>query len=331
MFCSNCGNQLHDEDTFCAFCGKQVNNAVRTQARKGSTPVLFAALSITGIVFAVSCVLLFVKPGYLRQNNVVMSSDNDKNKTASVVSVEETDTHKYESTVTETKEELFSSSIQSSGLVSSKVMSSEYVSEKLISSQDNSSAPKPPESKPESFLPDSDSETKRKSQPDYSENNAVYDEAMSYSTNERPTFDEFEWCFGQNGLLYEPTGGERIMNDLGFSGGWKCMIIYNPTNISGTFIKELDNVEIGVNSGSVDLTIDWYLMSNDTQSEMVSEENMPDTLYLGLSLNGGVSAASEETQTSIVIQYFWKDSGKEYALGTMELSDGLSAYVALTR
>lgn len=165
------------------------------------------------------------------------------------------------------------------------------------------------------------------------ERNAAYEEAMRLSTSARPSFDEFEWCFGQNGLVYtQPEGTEPITDPLGFSGGWKAMVIYNPSNSAGTFIRELDNVDIGINGDTVDLTIDWYLMSVDS-SEMTNEEGMPDTMFLGTIpeeyTGGGFRAFNGQRTVNMV--YFWREGTSQYALGTLTTEDGLPAYIALTR
>ena len=335
--------------------------------------VLIGALSSVSVLLIVACVLLFVKPGYLRQAEVQTSSDSDKS-VSGVISSENTGSHPFESTATELESETVSSEsvsstasskaasskqtsskaaaskatsskAASSKAASSKAASSRAASSKAASSKSTSSkaaSSKVTSSKAVSEVivsepvsqhePEPQSEPSPSPEPDHSADDAAYVEAMAYSTYQRPTFDEFEWCYGQNGFIYEPpASGSVITNDLGFSGGWKCMIIYNPTNIEGTYIRELDNVDIVVKNGLVDLTIDWYLMTNDTQAGIDNEESMPDLKLTGSSLGGGISVSNDDVNTSMIISSFWKENGYEYALGTMQLSDGMLAYVALTR
>ena len=151
---------------------------------------------------------------------------------------------------------------------------------------------------------------------------------MSLSTGDRPSFDEFEWCFGQGGLVYEaPAGAEMITEPLGYCGGWKAMVIYNPTNSAGTFMRELDNIDIEVNGDSAVITIDWYLMENDG-NERYSEEDMEDSVFFGDVTDSGlyVSGAAE-----ISINSLWRENGRQYALGAIITSDGLPAYLAMVR
>ena len=342
-----------------------VQSVQYTQPQK-NTAAVAGAIAGVSVFLVVACILLFVKPGFLKKTDAD-DSDSDSENTSSVVS-SHSSSQMTESTAESAADSSKQSSLSASSAVSSdtssssssktvstwtvylpkeapaksasSAASSKAASSKAASSTAPSSAPavqsKPaavsqyvPEPQPE---PQPDPQPQPTPQPEYSENDAAYAEAMAYSTNARPTFSEFDWCYGQFGLVYEPPGNaDRITNSLGFSGGWKCMIIYNPTNNAGTFIRELDNVSIGVNGGAVDLTVDWYLMSNDAQAGLENEEDMADTLFLGSASNGGVSVSNAERNTSMNINYFWKDDGKEYALGTMRLSDGLEAYVALTR
>ena len=167
------------------------------------------------------------------------------------------------------------------------------------------------------------------SEPEQEQRNEAYEEAMKLSTNARPSFDEFEWCFGQNGLVYmQPEGTESITDPLGFSGGWKAMVIYNPSNIAGTFIRELDNVNIGIYGESVDFTIDWYLMSVDI-GETTNEESMPDTMFIGEYSDGGFRAFNGQRTVNMVS--FWREGESQYAIGTLTTEDGLPAYIALKR
>ena len=190
---------------------------------------------------------------------------------------------------------------------------------------------KPPEttSPPETTAPPET--TRSEIQQKIEDDRAAYSEAMSYDTSERPSFDEFEWCYGQYGLIYAPPeGADMITNPLGYSGGWKSMIIYNPTNSSGSYSRELDNVIIGINSGAVDMTIDWYYFE-EPFSESYDMSGDPDTLFLGNTFDGGFSVSSTDYTATIVLSYFWKADGKEYALGTIATADGIPAYIALVR
>ena len=396
MYCLNCGKPVRDGEIICPYCGLRAdqpdtsvnttNNSypaqpvqqhsaqlpssgevsaypaapVRyTQARSGGSGALVGVLAASGVILAISCVLLFGKPGYLRQSDVEISSGDTesevyssdisgssevgslKRESSKTAAHSDTESSKAASSKSESSK-VTSSKSESSKAASSKAASSKSESSKAVSSKEEKPAesrqetvPKPdpqpqpqPEPEPE---PQSQPEFVPQPEPEYDPNKHAYSEAMVYSTYERPTFDEFEWCIGQNGLVYEPSGGTPLTNVIGYSGGWKCMIVYNPSNIEGTFIRELDNVDITVDGAIVNLKIDWYLMSNDSQAGALNEEDMPDVMFTGGSIGGVVSVSSGETNTSIEMKYFWKDSGKEYALGTMQLADGLSAYVAFVR
>lgn len=370
-----------------------------TQPQRSVNGVLAGALTAVSILLAAACVLLFIKPGYLRQAEVEPLHDTDTSFVSS--KDEERSSKPYESTATENEDDesdeesssvfsskssskaasskksgsskavsskvtsskvtsskkaasskaasskvtsskkaasskAASSKAASSKPASSKVTSSKASSSKVTSSKAASSAAPKPESVPAPSEPEPQPESKPDtpiaSEPETNEDEQAYNESLVYSTEQRPKFEEFEWCYGQYGLVYDmPPTAYKLTNDLGFNGGWKCMIIYNPTNSSGTYIRELNNVHMYVQNGLVDLVIDWYMISNDVYAEPENEEDMKDIVYNGSSLNGGVSVSNTETNTSLILSSFWKEGGYEYAVGSMLLGDGTVAYVALYR
>lgn len=161
---------------------------------------------------------------------------------------------------------------------------------------------------------------------------AAYNEASYYSTYDRPSFDEFEWCFGQSGFIYDmPSYAAAITDPLGFTGGWKAMVIYNPTNSSGTFTRELDNISIGVYSGACDVTVDWYAIDYYGTGDLEYEDGMDDGLFLGDADSSGIRADYTYGGAVLRLYRFWKEDGGQYALGSIDLEDGTSAYVAMKR
>ncbi|MBR3446876.1 MAG: zinc-ribbon domain-containing protein [Oscillospiraceae bacterium] len=167
------------------------------------------------------------------------------------------------------------------------------------------------------------------STPDYPQELIGGNNPWMYSTNERPTMQEFEWCIGQFGFIRQtPEGADMISDVQGYTGGWKAMIIYNPDDPDGYFTRELDNIYISVDdSNLVQLTIDWYLLAPDF-SEITNEEDMEDTDFSGAVTNTGISANGPAL---ISIDNFWNGDGKQYAVGSMTLQNGSNAYIAMVR
>lgn len=327
MFCPKCGKQLNDGDTFCAFCGETLNNGGNTNQVFQTPPVSYNAQqypapslvpenaiqpkrSNTALISAVSAVIclvliggfvLFVKPGYLLKRD---DDNNSKtNTTASAVTSESkpaVSTEESEEKPTETTTTAETTAVTTTPTTTSAHETTTTVQTTTVTTADNG----------------------------LEEKNAVYSEAMSLSTGDRPSFDEFEWCFGQGGLVYEaPVGAEMITEPLGYCGGWKAMVIYNPTNSAGTFMRELDNIDIEVNGDSAVITIDWYLMENDG-NERYSEEDMEDSIFFGDVTDSGLYASGA---AEISINSLWRENGRQYALGAIITSDGLPAYLAMVR
>ena len=346
MFCPNCGKQNREGADFCAGCGtklpaspqaQQTQQAVQYPApepqqpvspqlaagqpqAKDANPVLIFVITMLVGLILIAAFLLFIKPGYL------INSDSSRADTSSVSDSSEKDDTSSKTTKKTKKKDSSSSSDSDSSKVETTTKKRKKKTETTTTAESETATETTTTTAATIEKP---KETKATTDKTLDDKNKAYAEAGQYSTNARPSFDEFEWCFGQNGLIYTPSSGvDMITEPLGFTGGWKAMVIYNPSNYAGTFIRELDNVDIGINGDSVDMTFDWYLMSYDT-SESYNEEDMADTLFLGSVSGSGFTVTAGDAE--LTMNYFWKADGKEYALGTMQLPDLTSAYVALIR
>ena len=106
------------------------------------------------------------------------------------------------------------------------------------------------------------------------------------------------------------------------------MIIYNPTNKAGTFIRELDNFTVITAGDKAEVTVDWYLMDIDS-GESYSEEDMEDTVFSGTAEDGYIIVMAGDA--AMTLNQFWTDGKSEYATGMIDLGDGTYAYVGLVR
>lgn len=355
MFCPKCGMQLNDGAAFCARCGNALGNgrppqqpaptpspyaaqqpppvipqqyqapgqmpqqggyapqystapASLAEEKKPNSVLIFIITMVVGLTL-IAGFMLFITPGYL------MDRDDDDDSSRKSKKDRES----------------------SSAVVDSRSDESEPETETTVTTtapaETTTVTTAPPETtttEPATTTAETTTTAKKTTaNPATEPHNDILDEAWSFSTYERPKFEEFEWCFGQGGLIYEmPANADAITDPLGYTGGWKAMVIYNPSNSAGTFIRELDNIDIDVHEdGTVYLSIDWYLMDIDS-SESYSEEDMPDTSFDGYTTPDGIYLSGD---AEISIGRLWKQDGKEYALGTLLTSDGLPAYLAMVR
>ncbi|MBR6872091.1 MAG: zinc ribbon domain-containing protein [Ruminococcus sp.] len=318
MFCPVCGKPVREGAVFCGNCGARLAQAAkpaqpapvqpaapkpapaapkpRKKAAKGyGVPV--ALCSVVLLMFAAAFVL-FIKPGFL------MSTDDSSSKSDSS-DVSEADA---------SEEDVSSAAVTAATVTRTKP---EVTTAPEVTGESDTVT------EPEKTAPEETTAATTRSK----EQEKVYKEAMKFSTEERPDFGEFEWCFGQYGLMYEPpSGAEKITDKLGYSGGWKAMIVYDPNNLEGSYCRELDNISIEVEGKKVRLTIDWYRM--ELEGELYDEQDMGDTLFTGQTTNEGITVSGA---AEISINNLWKSGGKEYAVGAMITSEGLPAYVAMIR
>ena len=155
------------------------------------------------------------------------------------------------------------------------------------------------------------------------------DASQLYSTSERPSLSEFEWCCGQFGFVRGAPGNAELLSDVkDYNGGWKAMIIYDPDDPDGIFTREFDNVIITVDDNHlVQVVIDWYLLAPDF-SEISYLDDVADSVFNGSVTNTGISANGPAL---ISLDNFWTLDGKQYATGSLTGEDGISAYLALVR
>ena len=155
------------------------------------------------------------------------------------------------------------------------------------------------------------------------------DVAEKFSTYDRPEYSEFGWCVDGGSLVKSaPSGADVITDGEGFAGGWKGMIIHKPSDSIETDTHELVNMDIKVSGSSADLTIDWYWLSPGNK-EGYNEESLDDKKVSGTINGGAINAADGNYKVNI--DQFWMENGKEYAIGSIEVSGGFTSYLALVR
>lgn len=168
-----------------------------------------------------------------------------------------------------------------------------------------------------------------------SDDAAAQAEALFYSTRDLPTADEFDWCAGQFGLIRErPENAEAITNPLAITGGWKAMLIYEENPDTGYIDREIDNFEIFLEGNRATVSIDWYLyLPAYSESFLIDETDTIITQLHGAVTGMSIDAAGsiENGTITLRIDDFWRSNGKQYAVGTLYIPNGQTAYVALVR
>ncbi len=282
-------------------------------AQKSNTALIIIIILLTLLVLA-GAFLLFIKPGYLLHGE---SEDDGSSR----INTDQPENGTTTTALTDTT--LFTGSTLSSADSTSSY--SAFTSSSSSTSSTSTTAQTSSAAQATVTNPGTKSTNEESRIGGY--NKAISD-AWAASTDERPELREFSWCYGQYGLIYEPpTYAEMITDPQGWHGGWKAMIIYNPTNSAGTFTRELDNILVNITGNSAVVTIDWYLMI-PAQSEYENEEDMPDTEFTGYANQKGVFVTGS---ADISITSFWNANGKQYALGTVKTADGIEAYLAMVR
>ena len=151
---------------------------------------------------------------------------------------------------------------------------------------------------------------------------------VSLSTEERPDLEDFLWY--TEDVVYDgvPSDANIIDSIDLLTGSWKALIIYDPNDEYDAGAMEFLNIALAGTAESLSLTLDWHQIFWANEGESFDESDMEDSVFLGKWENGGLWASGAGT---IRLTQFYEQSGKQYAIGTMDTPDGIPALVALVR
>ena len=150
----------------------------------------------------------------------------------------------------------------------------------------------------------------------------------SLSTEKRPDLEDFLWYTEDVAYDGVPSDANIIDNIDPLTGGWKAIIIYDPNDEYDAGAMEFLNIALAGTAESLSLTLDWYQIFWANEGESFDESDMEDSVFLGKWETGGLWASGAGT---IRLTQFYEQSGKQYAIGTMDTPDGIPALVALVR
>ena len=154
-------------------------------------------------------------------------------------------------------------------------------------------------------------------------------ETQGFDTDARPTDDDFlEWFAKDvmwNGV---PAGVEKITEFSQIVGKWKGLIYHDPNNERDSEAVELLNFTVGGSKDAATLAADWYSIYFVSEGKGYSKEEENDSVFTGLWLDGALEVTGAG---NIHLTEFYVLDGKQYAAGTMDCVDGVTARVAMVR
>ena len=150
----------------------------------------------------------------------------------------------------------------------------------------------------------------------------------SLSTEKHPDLEDFLWYTEDVAYDGVPSDANIIDNIDPLTGGWKAIIIYDPNDEYDAGAMEFLNIALAGTAESLSLTLDGNQIFWANEGESFDETDMEDGVFNGKWENGGLWASGAGT---IRLTQFYEQSGKQYAIGTMDTPDGIPALVALVR
>ena len=146
------------------------------------------------------------------------------------------------------------------------------------------------------------------------------------STTDRPNLEEFQWydAVRKDGVWQD---AERMTTFDALKGSWKGMIVYAADRKMEPYARELLNVTIAGEEQDCRLTLDWYQMCWEDRLPR-SESNKADSVFSGAYRNNECYVIGSD---SITLGQFCRYEGKEYAFGSLTLTDGNTVELVLMR
>lgn len=146
------------------------------------------------------------------------------------------------------------------------------------------------------------------------------------STTDRPDLEEFQWydTVRKDGVWQD---AERITKLDALTGSWKGMIVYALDRKMEPYARELLNVTLTGTEQDCRLTLDWYQMCWKDRLPR-SESNKADSVFSGAYRNNECYVTGSG---SITLGQFCRYEGKEYAFGSLTLTDGNTVELVLMR
>lgn len=146
------------------------------------------------------------------------------------------------------------------------------------------------------------------------------------STTDRPDLEEFQWydAVRKDGVWQD---AERMTTFDALKGSWKGMIVYAADRKMEPYARELLNVTIAGEEQDCRLTMDWYQMCWEDRLPR-SESNKADSVFSGAYRNNECYVTGSD---SITLGQFCRYEGKEYAFGSLTLTDGNAVELVLMR
>ena len=146
------------------------------------------------------------------------------------------------------------------------------------------------------------------------------------STTDRPNLEEFQWydAVRKDGVWQD---AERMTTFDALKGSWKGMIVYAADRKMEPYARELLNVTIAGEEQDCRLTLDWYQMCWEERTPR-DETGKADSVLSGVYRNNECYVAGSG---SIILGQFCRYEGKEYAFGSLTLTDGNTVELVLMR
>lgn len=153
--------------------------------------------------------------------------------------------------------------------------------------------------------------------------------AQNYSTDAYGEYADFGDTFlnGADGFIWNeiPNSAEQLTDFSQVTGGWKAYIVTSPDDHDYSVIYLL-NIHISGTEKEALASFDWNYYLTPTGEEGIDPE--PDSVFSGIWTKGMLVADGGGT---VLLEQFYREGGRETALGKINFPDGTKGAIALVR
>ncbi len=157
-------------------------------------------------------------------------------------------------------------------------------------------------------------------------------EAEAVSTTETPKLSDFDWFLDGVRGTGVPEDAENIHHPEDAVGDWKCLVIFDPVNMSGELSYHLGTLHMdckefdGVEKLSPHIEWNYYLDKNGKNKTDESDKDY--FLSLGPFSDGWYG---EDGSGNMSFRMWTMGDGKQYAWGSANLKEAADNFVVLVR
>lgn len=153
--------------------------------------------------------------------------------------------------------------------------------------------------------------------------------SASFSTRKKPTMEDFKDWFVNGAMKTGMPGGVKPMANLSqITGSWKVFFFIDQRNEHDNKGYSYATMTFSGSDENIKMELKRYYTYLINYKETINDEEGGPERFSGKWRNNELIASGDG---SFILEGFWEQDGKQYAVGTFNYQDGVTAAMALVR